>query len=86
MSSLDKDFEYVDSLSTQDLELAMCRLNIQVRRGTFKEATYRRLLINKLKAVYSENMIMKRSQARSLTSNRGKKTGSSFSKNLVLLI
>lgn len=76
----DASFDYVESLSTQELEFELYRINIIVRRGTFKEATYRRILINKLKNILL-TINMTKDQARSLSRASGKKSGDVYEKN-----
>jgi hypothetical protein len=73
-------FDYVESLSTQELEFELFRVGLQVRRGTLKASTYRRLLINKLKNVLL-SLNMSKEQAGALASRRGKKLGTAYEQN-----
>lgn len=83
MSMREEFLAELENFTTRELEEAVYRIDRQVRRGTFKEATYRRLLINKLKTTHVGNMMMSTQQARSLTSNRGKKLGDNHYKNIL---
>jgi hypothetical protein len=83
--SVEGAYNYLENLSTQELEDTVKRNNLQVRRGTFKEATYRRLLINKLKSVTFSNLGMNTEQLRHSTSEHGKKCGDKIWRNMSIM-